>query len=152
MRRGGHPDRARRRGLTLWPDSFCLPECCSSLLPGASRACVRGRVRCHGVMSTCCHAVVWTPAEGQQGQEEDTRGEEDKEEKTKEDNRRTRSGDWLAAAAKLVSQEDNRRIRRGQEQDKRRTRRGQQQDKKRKSRGQGEDKKNTTKGQGLETG
>ena len=52
------------------------------------------------------------------GQQEKKRTKGGKNKGQKADNRRTRSGDWLAAAAKLVStkgqQEDKKRARRGQ--------------------------------------
>ena len=47
--------------------------------------------RCHGIMSTCSHAVIWTPAE--QGVNRRTRrGQEQPKEDKEEDNRRTRRG------------------------------------------------------------
>ena len=124
----------------------------------------RARAPCHGLMSTCCHAVTWTPAEGQQGdsrrrrreQPEDkkriTRGEE--EEKIKA----TRSADWLAAVAKLVStrgqQEDKKRSRTGQEEENRRTRRRQEEEerKKRTSQEQEMDRKGQQEGKRRTTG
>ena len=53
---------------------------------GASRA-----ARCHSVMSTCCHAVIWTPARGQREDKKDKARRRGQElERTKDKKRTTR--------------------------------------------------------------
>ena len=75
--------------------------------------------RCH-VGSTCCHAAIWTPAEGQQEDNGVTRRRQEEERRDNRDNRRTRFGDRLAAVAKLHKE---RRTRKGQQEDNARTQR-----------------------------
>ena len=116
--------RACRLGLSLY-------RCHARLALGDGASCAR----CHGVMSTCCHAAIW---KGRQGDNRRTRGGQrynktitrgGRREKTgQEDKRRTRSGDRLAAAGQAAHQkkkqkENHRRTRRGQQEDNARTRR-----------------------------
>ena len=85
-RRGEHPDRARQRGLTLcfalvgwrFPTRSHRKLARVQLLSRIGPFdCAWGRgfahAPCHGVMSTCCHAAIWTPAKGQQGDNRRTR-------------------------------------------------------------------------------
>ena len=113
------------------------------------------RAHSHGVMSesTCCHAVIWTPAEGQQGDKKRTTGgQEEDNQRTREDKEQKedehKSGDWLAAVAKLASargqQEDKKMSRTGKEEDNRTTRRGQEQNNRTARRRQNEEKRKET--------
>ena len=96
------------------------------------------RARCHGVMSACGHSVIWTPEEGQRGDNRRTRGdEEDNRGEKRKDKKRTTGGHGLEPVAT-----------RGQQEVKNVTKGGQQEDKKRTGSGQ----KETAKGQGLEVG
>ena len=142
--------RLQNRFTLFFPKQFAVgwfplfrKEAGRSLWPRLNAGTVLPSACCHGVMPTCCLAVIWTPAEGQQvttrGEQEDkkrtTGGQEDnkrrggqEEEKTK-DKKRTTGGQRLETGwqprPSWCSQEDSRRTRRGQQEDNAQTKRNQ---------------------------